>query len=44
MPPKKRLKKSYISRPENGKCDIRLSTLYRVFGFGLGKHVTLLSG
>ena len=29
-------KKSYISRLENGKCDIQLSTLYRIFEFGLG--------
>ena len=24
-------KKSYISRLENGKCDIQLSTLYKIF-------------
>lgn len=35
-------KKSYISRLENGKCDIQLSTLYRIFEFGLGKRVNLL--
>jgi len=35
-------KKSYISRLENGKCDIQLSTLYRIFEFGLGKQVNLL--
>lgn len=35
-------KKSYISRLENGKCDIQLSTLYRIFEFGLGKKVNLL--
>ncbi len=29
-------KKSYISRLENGKCDIQLSTPYRIFEFGLG--------
>lgn len=34
-------KKSYISRLENGKCDIQLSTLYRVFEVGLGKRVTI---
>lgn len=34
-------KKSYISRLENGKCDIQLSTLYRIFEFGLGKRVNL---
>ena len=35
-------KKSYISRLENGKCDIQLSTLYRIFEEGLGKRVSLL--
>lgn len=34
-------RKSYISRLENGKCDIQLSTLYRIFEFGLGKKVWL---
>lgn len=34
-------KKSYISRLENGNCDIQLSTLYRIFEFGLGKKVNL---
>jgi len=37
-------KKSYISRLENGKSDIQLSTLYRIFEFGLGKRVNLLFG
>lgn len=37
-------KKSYISRVENGKCDIQLSTLYRIFEKGLGKEVNLLIG
>lgn len=37
-------KKSYISRLENGKCDIQISTLYRIFEFGLGKKVNLLIG
>lgn len=37
-------KKSYISRLENGHCDIQLSTLYRIFEFGLGKRVSLLIG
>ena len=37
-------KKSYISRLENGKCDIQLSTLYRIFEFGLGKRVNLIIG
>lgn len=31
-------KKAYISRIENGKCDIQLSTLYRLFE-GLGRRV-----
>ena len=35
-------KKSYISRLENGKCDIQLSTLYRIFEQGLGKRISLL--
>ncbi len=35
-------KKSYISRLENGKCDIQLSTLYRIFESGLGRRVSLL--
>ncbi len=37
-------KKSYISRLENGKCDIQLSTLYKIFEFGLGKRVNILFG
>ena len=37
-------KKSYISRLENGKCDIQLSTLYRIFEEGLGIRVSLLIG
>ena len=35
-------KKSYISRLENGKCDIQLSTLYKIFEFVLGKRINLL--
>ncbi|MEK7249765.1 MAG: helix-turn-helix transcriptional regulator [Bacteroidota bacterium] len=35
-------KKSYISRLENGKCDIQLSTLYRIFEEGLGRRVSLI--
>jgi DNA-binding XRE family transcriptional regulator len=35
-------KKSYISRLENGKCDIKISTLYRIFEFGLGRRINLL--
>jgi len=34
-------KKSYISRIENGKSDIQLSTLFKIFEIGLGKHVRL---
>ena len=37
-------KKSYISRLENGKCDIQLSTLYKIFEFGLGKKINLVIG
>jgi HTH-type transcriptional regulator/antitoxin HipB len=32
-------KKSYISRIENGKCDIQLSTLYKIFETGLGRRI-----
>jgi DNA-binding XRE family transcriptional regulator len=35
-------KKSYISRLENGQCDIQISTLYRIFEFGLGRRINLL--
>jgi ribosome-binding protein aMBF1 (putative translation factor) len=34
-------KKSYISRVENGKIDIQLSTLYRILEEGLGRHINL---
>ena len=34
-------KKSYISRIENGKIDIQLSTLFRIIEEGLGRHVNL---
>ncbi|PWK28994.1 helix-turn-helix protein [Arcicella aurantiaca] len=37
-------KKSYISRIENGQCDIQISTLYRIFEQGLGKRVNLSFG
>ena len=33
-------KKTYISRIENGKADIQLSTLFRIFE-GLGRRVSL---
>jgi len=32
-------KKSYISRIENGKIDIRLSTLFKIFEEGFGKKL-----
>lgn len=35
-------KKSFISRIENGRSDIQLSTLYRLLEFGLGKKVELI--
>ena len=34
-------KKSYISRLENGKIDVQLSTLYKIFEDGLGRKLTL---
>ncbi|MEI7981685.1 MAG: helix-turn-helix transcriptional regulator [Bacteroidota bacterium] len=34
-------KKSYISRLENGKIDIQLSTLFRIFENGLGRRINL---
>ncbi len=34
-------KKSYISRLENGKIDIQLSTLFRIVEVGLGRHINL---
>ncbi|HAQ37817.1 MAG TPA: helix-turn-helix transcriptional regulator [Saprospiraceae bacterium] len=35
-------KKSYISRIENGKTDIQLSTLFKLFEFGLGKRINII--
>jgi DNA-binding XRE family transcriptional regulator len=37
-------KKSYISRLENGKVDIQVSTLFKIFETGLGRkiHLTIL--
>ncbi len=32
-------KKSYISRLENGKIDIQVSTLFKIFEEGLGKRL-----
>ena len=34
-------KKSCIYRVENGKTDIQLSTLYRLFEVGLGKSISI---
>jgi transcriptional regulator with XRE-family HTH domain len=34
-------KKSYISRIENGKSDIQLSTFYKLIEFGLGKSLNI---
>jgi HTH-type transcriptional regulator/antitoxin HipB len=34
-------KKSYISRLENGKIDIQISTLFKIFEDGLGKRIGL---
>jgi ribosome-binding protein aMBF1 (putative translation factor) len=34
-------KKSYISRLENGKIDIQVSTLFKIFEEGLGKKLGL---
>jgi DNA-binding XRE family transcriptional regulator len=33
-------KKSYISRIENGKIDIQLSTLFKIFEEGLGRKLS----
>jgi len=37
-------KKSYISRIENGKSDIQLSTFYKLIEFGLGKTLNINIG
>ena len=37
-------KKSYISRIENGKSDIQLSTFYKLVEFGLGKSLNISIG
>jgi len=34
-------KKSYISRLENGKIDIQISTLFKIFEDGLGRKIGL---
>ncbi len=35
-------KKSFISRIENGKSDIQLSTLYKLIEIGLGRKINLI--
>ncbi len=35
-------KKSYISRVENGKSDIQLSSLFKLFEYGLGKRINII--
>lgn len=35
-------KKSFISRIENGRSDIQLSTLYRLLELGLGRKIELI--
>ncbi len=37
-------RKSFISRIENGRSDIQLSTLYRLVEIGFGKRVNLTIG
>ncbi len=37
-------KKSYISRIENGKSDIQISTFYKLIEMGLGKHLNISIG
>lgn len=37
-------KKTYISRIENGRTDIQLSTLFKIFEQGLGLKVSLFIG
>ncbi|MCK4762657.1 MAG: helix-turn-helix transcriptional regulator [Candidatus Aminicenantes bacterium] len=34
-------KKSYISRVENGKIDVQLSTFFRIVEIGLGRKINL---
>ncbi len=34
-------KKSYISRLENGKIDVQISTLFKIFEKGLGKKLQI---
>ena len=37
-------KKSYISKIENGRSDIQMSTFNRLIEIGLGKHLTISIG
>ncbi len=37
-------KKSYISRIEQGKSDIQISTYYKLIEIGLGKHLNITIG
>ncbi len=37
-------KKSYISRIERGKCDIQISTYYKLIEIGLGKRLNISIG
>jgi len=39
---KARTKKTYISRVENGKIDIQVSTLFRIIEEGLGRRMNLI--
>lgn len=37
-------KKSYISKIENGKSDIRISTYHKLIELGFGKHLNISIG
>ncbi len=39
---KAKTKKTYISRVENGKIDIQVSTLFRIIEEGLGRRMNLI--
>jgi HTH-type transcriptional regulator/antitoxin HipB len=41
LPKKIGTQKSYISRLVNGKCDIQLSTLFKIFETRFGRQVRL---
>lgn len=36
-------RKSYISKLENGDCDVKVSTLIRIFEKALGKTLTIMA-